>query len=68
VSTVRTCFVIPMESMTEVTGAGPFDGDGVDFLEGVGEMVVWPVCGLPVVYKTPKSSSTKLKIMDGYYG
>jgi hypothetical protein len=32
-------FVIPIESVTEVTGAGPFGGDGVELLEGVGEML-----------------------------
>jgi hypothetical protein len=32
-------FVIPIHSETEVAGAGPFGGDGVECLEGVDEML-----------------------------
>jgi hypothetical protein len=61
-------FVFPIKRETEVTGAGPFGGEGAEWLEGgVGEMMrMLAACVLYSevipVYCTPKSSTTELKI------
>ena len=51
--------IVPVNGESAKEGTGPVDGDGIQFLEGLDEVV-----GVSLtIYLTPKSSTTRKKMM-----